>query len=177
MKLTLFILSCMLLIFSIPSCNSVSQNEASKQDALIKETVKKNSPGTIATSPQGHYMEARIDGKHWSASYMMPETDANSSYKLIHGENGADFINFQLWRDGIKAGEKISFSESNVANLSLARFPDDYFGGSSGEIEITKMNGQWLEGTFHFTAHSSNTGKMIEVSDGRFRGAIVPGLQ
>ncbi len=81
-------------------------------------------------------MKARIDGKQWVASHMMPDEDANSSYLLIHGENGGEYMNFQLWKRGIELDKKFPINEDNAANLSLE---DDagFWGGKSGEIEIT----------------------------------------
>lgn len=141
----------------------------------IQTTAKDNTPGAIATSGNGYMMKAKIDGRDWSASHMMPDDDVNSSYKMIHGENGGDYINFQLWKRGIEVGKKITFSDDHVANLSLENV-SGFFGGKSGEVEITKMDEQWLEGNFHFTATTSSSDKKVEVTEGQFRVALVPGL-
>lgn len=150
------------------SCGNSAQEEATKVADQIKETAKANSPGTIATSAGGYYMKSRIDGKEWVASHMMPDEDVNSSYIRIHGENGDDYMNFQLWKRGIEQGKKIAFDEDHAANLSLKE-DAGFWGGKSGEIEIIKLDGKWMEGKFSYKASSSSSPKTIEVTQGFFR--------
>jgi hypothetical protein len=173
MRSILFVACTFLLLVTVASCNN-AQSDAVKQAELIQKTVKENSPGTIPTSATGHYMTATIDGKKWSASYMMPYTDVNGSYLYIVGENDGDDINFQLWKQGIGVGKKFEFSEDHAANLNL-KDVSAFFGGYSGLAEITRLDDKWLEGTFHFNASSHSSDKKVTVTDGRFRIAIVPG--
>ena len=157
--------------FIIPGCGNSANDDAKQLAKQIKTTVKQNSPGTIATSESNYYMKAKIDGKQWIASHMMPDEDVNSSYIRIHGENGGDYMNFQLWKRGIEVGKKFPINEDHAANLSLE---DDsgFWGGHSGEIEITKLDGKWMEGKFSYKATSSSSIKSIEVTDGFFRVAF-----
>lgn len=175
MKQVLFICCTFFLLVGIVGCSN-AQSDAVKQAELIKETVKKNSPGSIPTSATGHYMTGKIDGKAWAASYMMPYTDVSGSYIYIAGENEGDDINFQLWKRGLAVGKKIDFSEDHAANLNLKDVPA-FFGGRSGYVEITKMDDKWMEGTFQFNATSHSSDKKVTVTNGRFRIAIVPGLR
>lgn len=170
MKQTLFIFCISLLVIPFAGCDNGAQNEAVKQADLIQKTMKENSPGTIATSDNGYYMTAKIDGKEWSASHMVPDNDERSSYKMIRGENDGDNINFQLWKQGVEVGKKRTFSETNAAGIFIADDPA-LISGQAGEVEITRLDEQWLEGTYHFTATSGNSNKKVEVTDGRFRVA------
>jgi hypothetical protein len=175
MKQVSFVFCTVLLLIGVVGCSN-AQSDAKKQAELIKETIKNNSPGTIATSAKGYYMNAKIDGKDWVASHMMPDENTNSGYIRLFGERGADNISFQLWKRGLAVGKKIDFSENHAADLNLKDNPA-FFGGRTGYVEITKMDEQWLEGTFQFTATSSSTDKKIQVTNGRFRVALVPGLK
>lgn len=170
MKQTLFIFSISLLILPFTGCNNAARSEAQQQADLIQKTMKENTPGAIATSETGYYMKAKIDGKEWSATHMVPDNDERSSMKMIRGENDGDNINFQLWKQGVEVGKKRSFSETNAAGIFIADDPE-LISGQTGEVEITKLDEQWLEGTFHFTATSGSSNKKVEVTDGRFRVA------
>jgi hypothetical protein len=175
MKQVLFIFCTALLLVAVTGCNN-AQTDAVKQAEAIQQTVKENSPGSIPTSESGYYMKAKIDGKQWTASHMMPDDNASSNYKRIQGENDGDNMDFQLWKRGVEVGKKIPFTEDHAANLSLKDIPA-FFGGRSGYVEIIKMDDQWLEGTFQFTATSSGSDKKIEITDGHFRVALVAGLK
>ncbi|MGZ8538278.1 MAG: DUF6252 family protein [Flavisolibacter sp.] len=163
-------------ILIISSCKNAAQSDAEKQAGLITKTMKEHSPGSIPTSGNSYYMKATIDGKEWSASHMMPDDAVSSSYKMIHGADGESYITFQLWKRGVEVGKKIPFSSDNAANLSIEG-TSGFFSGQIGEVEITKMDDQWLEGKFHFTATSSSSDKKVGVTNGSFRVALVPGLK
>jgi len=160
-----------LVIYCTPACNS-AQSEAQNTADAIEKTMKENTPGAIATSENGYYMTAKIDGKDWSASHMIPDLSAESNNKMIRGEKDGDNITFQLWKQGIEVGKKRPFSETNSAGFLLAENPA-LMSGQSGEVVVTKYDDQWLEGTFHFIARENETGKEIQVTDGFFRVASV----
>lgn len=161
-----------MLSFVLIACGSSAQDEAKDLAKKIEETTTKNSPGTVATKEDNYYMKARIDGKQWTASHMMPDEDLNSSYIRIHGENGGDYINFQLWKQGVKAGKNFPFDEDHAANLSLEE-EAGFWGGTDGQLEITKLDGNWMEGKFSFKASSSSSTKTIDVTEGFFRVPFV----
>ncbi len=165
-----FFIFCISLLIAFTGCNNGVQNEARQQAELIQKTMKENTPGAIATSDNGYYMKAKVDGKDWSATHMVPDNDERSSYKMIRRENDGDNINFQLWKQGVEVGKKRAFSETNAAGIFLAN-DAALISGQTGEVEITKFDEQWLEGTFHFTATNSSSNKKVEVTDGRFRVA------
>lgn len=173
MKQIIPVLSCLFFI-AVTSCNN-AKTDAVKQAEAIQKPVNGNTPGTIATSASGYNMTAKIDGKDWSASHMMPVT-GSGSYIYVMGEDGGNNMNFQLSKNGLAAGKKIEFSENHAANLNLEDV-SAFFGGYSGYAEITKMDEQWMEGTFQFTASSSGTDRKVNVTDGRFRVALAEGLK
>ena len=157
-----------LLLFS---CGNSSQDEAKDLTDQIKEPVRTSSPGSVATTESEYYMKAKIDGKQWIASHMMPDEDENSSYIRIHGENGEDYMNFQLWKRGIELGKTFPFDEDDASNLSLEGDPS-FWSGKSGGIKITKLDGKWLEGKFAYKATSSGSAKSVDVTEGFFQGAF-----
>ena len=76
-----------------------------------------------------------------------------------------DFLNDP---NSIEPGKKFSFDQEHAANLSLER-DAGFWGGTSGEVEITKLDGGWMEGKFAYKATSSSSTQTIEVADGFFR--------
>lgn len=156
-------------LYFLSSCGNAAHDNAKKVAKQIDEKTKQHSPGTVATSESSYYMKATINGKQWIATHMMPDEDANSSYLLIHGVNGEDYMNFQLWKRGIQPGKSVQFSDDHASNLSLES-DDGLWSGRSGEVVITRMDGKWLEGIFSYSATSSSSpGKIISVTDGYFR--------
>ena len=71
-------------------------------------------------------------------------------------------------KTAFEPGKKFSFDQEHAANLSLER-DAGFWGGTSGEVEITKLDGGWMEGKFAYKATSSSSTQTIEVADGFFR--------
>jgi len=69
----------------------------------------------------------------------------------------------------MKIGEKIKFGDKQVALLFTDDNNDAFWDGRKGEMEITKVENDWAEGKFFFTATTSTTNKTKEVTDGFFR--------
>jgi hypothetical protein len=168
MKQILLIVCSSVIISFITACNG-TRSEAQKQSELIQTTLKENSPGSISTSKDGYYLSAKLDGKEWSANAMMADNSASSNIKMIHAEGGDDVIKLQLYKPRIVVGKKVAFNEQSPANLFTA--DGAMYSGNTGEIEITKVDDQWIEGSFHFTATTSSSNAKVEVTDGRFRVA------
>jgi hypothetical protein len=144
-------------------------SDAEKQAELIKQTVRDNTPGTIATSQDGYFLKAKINGKEWSATHMMPDESTNSTYFRIYGENNGESISFSLSARYLQFGTKKEFREDNAADLWLNEESGGIYGGRKGEVEITKSDGKWVEGIFHFSANSSLSKTIHEVTEGSFR--------
>ncbi len=163
-----------IIILVFTACNS-AQTEAQATADAIEKTMKENTPGAVATSANGYYMTATVDGKEWKATHMLP-LNAASDTKLVRGENDGSSISLHLWRPSLKLGLKRSFSPENPAGISLTDDPAALVSGNVGEVEITKFDDQWLEGKFHFSATGtsydaagSSSKKTAEVTEGRFR--------
>lgn len=154
-------------LFFLPACNG--KTDAEKKVDEISQASGQKATETKTPDPNGIYMSATIDGKKWVATKMIPDLSTNSNYKQIHGETPEFTISFQIYKPA--AGLKEEFSEHNGSNLITDA---GYFGGRKGQMEVTKMDDKWLEGTFHFTATNSSTDKVYEVTNGFFRVQAPP---
>lgn len=158
----------------LSACKNQQQKDAEKLMEQIQITAKQNTPGLIATSENGYWMKAKINGKEWTASGMLPNDKSDS--KRIHGENNGEAISFSVWTRGLEVGKHFPFSEDDVADL----FTNDdvgIWGGRKGEVIITKADGQSLEGSFSFTGSTSRSEKTVEVTDGYFRMPLTSAAQ
>lgn len=168
-KLTVSFISFSFFVLVIPACKNKNTTNPGKVAKDIPSVIKQHTPGSVPTAETGYYMSARIDGKEWRAAFMLPDENSTGSYKIIHGETGKAYINFMLWRNGIAPGKAELFTEDNVANLSVENVPG-FWGGKNGQVRITGVFEDWLEGTFNFEATSSSSpGKTIVVTEGSFR--------
>lgn len=142
---------------------SCGNNEANKTAEQIKE-VTSIQPGSTATSASGYNMRAKINGKEWSAASMMPP---DLTGRII-GYQGDEYIGLPYSKSSLTAGKKLIFSEDYATDLAL---DDDIgiYGGRKGEMEITSVSDEWIEGKFFFTASTSRSDKTVEVTDGFFR--------
>jgi len=156
------ILSIMML-FLLSSCNS-QQTEARKQAEVVKNAIIQTRPGTMPTKEGSWTMTARIAGKKWEASAIMPPEAAGR----IVGYYQEEYIGLPYDRRDMVVGKKIRFHEGNAVDLSTT---DDIglWGGRKGEMEITKVDDNWAEGKFYFTGSTSRSTKTIEVTEGFFR--------
>lgn len=121
-------------------------------------------PGGMAATETGWKMTAKLNGKAWEASYLLPP---DATGKII-GKYNDESISLPYGRSYMIAGKKIIFGENSAVDL----FTSDevaIWAGKKGEMEITKTDGNWVEGKFFFTATTSSTDKTIEVTDGFFR--------
>lgn len=151
-----------------PSCQSAEQKAAHE----IAAAVKANTPGFIPTSKDGYWMTAKINGKEWKASAMLP-IDKSDSRRIL-GENNGESISFSIWMRGLEAGKHLAFSENKAADL----FTNDdigMWGGRQGEIIITKIDDSSVEGTFSFTGSTSRSEKTVAVTEGHFRVPLTAG--
>jgi hypothetical protein len=153
------------LLYFVSSCNS--QQTARQQAIAEKNAIEAARPGTIPSKSGGWTMSAKIDGKDFTASSLMPPIAAGR----IIGYYKSAYIGLPYDRRYLVVGKKISFGESNAVDLSV---PDDdnFYAGRAGEMEITKVGADWVEGIFHFTATSHGSSKTFSVTDGFFRIAV-----
>lgn len=157
----------LLLMITVMSCQG--QTAAKKQAEAIEKTMKALEPGRERTSASGWTMTCVIDGRKWTASSMFPP---EPSGRFI-GYYDKDFISFpRIQRRWLEVGTKRKISHEWAADFSLGADPDIY-AGYTGELEITAMNGDWVEGKFFFTATSSRSNKKYEVTNGFFRVKVL----
>jgi hypothetical protein len=159
------------------ACNSNGQQaEAKKIADDIQKTMKATKPGMVATSINGYYMKATINGKAWQASHMYP-TDKASGVAAIAGQTGAYLekgsisitIPVNPVRRWLEVGKKYKFGEGRAVDFAL---DEDTYGGYTGELTITKVDEKWVEGAFYFTATSSSAPGKHEITNGSFRVEI-----
>ena len=147
------------------SCNG-GQNGAAKQAEQIQSMVKQASPSYLPTSADGITLTAKIKGKDWKATGMMSPDRAG----VIVGENNGESISLPYYdRRNFLANDKKKLGENH--ELAEMRLNDDVslWTATKGELEITKVDENWAEGKFSFTAKGFQTDKTIEVTDGFFR--------
>lgn len=140
-------------------------NSGSK--AAKDNTYSSADAGNIHTLESGYMMRAKIDGKQWTATSMLPD-DKNDSRRIQGEDDKKQAIGFYVWMRGLEAGVKRKFGDGNAADL----FTNDdvmTWTGKKGEMTITKIDRDAMEGTFYFTATSTRSSKTIEVTDGYFR--------
>jgi hypothetical protein len=157
-----------LLFFS--SCHS-QQSDAKKVATDIQQTREENTPGSIPTATGGLTMKATIAGKPWEANSMMPPEAASR----IIGYHQKISISLPYDRRYLYVGKKITFSDHQAVDL----FTNDdigIWGGRKGVMEITKVDDNWAEGSFYFTATTTeHPDKSVEVTDGFFRVPVPKG--
>lgn len=158
------ILSILIMSVILSSCGNNDQSKAIEQAKQVQNVVKQNTPGLIPTSEAGYFMKAKINGKDWVATAMMPND--NSNQRNVYGEKDGERITFDVWMKGAEAGKKSEFKEGNSAAY-LPNNDEGMWDGLKGEMEITKVADNWVEGKFFFTATKEGSGN-IEVTDGFF---------
>jgi hypothetical protein len=147
------------------SCNG-AQNGAAKQAEQIQSMVKQASPGYLPTSADGITLTAKIDGKDWKATGMMRPDRAG----VIIGENNGESISLPYYdRRSFLANNKRLLGDDHGA--AEVRLNDDValWTATKGEVDLTKVDENWAEGKFSFTAKGFQSDKTIEVTDGFFR--------
>jgi hypothetical protein len=154
-------ISILLMAIFLSSCGNSDQSKALETAKDVQSAIK---PGTVATTTSGYMMRAKLNGKEWQATSLMPPEAAGR----IIGYNNEEYIGLPYDRRYMVVGKKITFGEAEAVDLATN---DDtgLWGGRKGEMEITKVDDSWAEGKFFFTATTSNSNKTVEVTDGFFR--------
>jgi hypothetical protein len=158
-SISLFIVAALL-----SSCGKSDQDKAVEQAKQIQSALKEIRPGTIATSADGYAMKAKLNGKNWVATSMMPPDEAGRIVGYLNDE----YIGLPYDRRYLVVGKTIKFGDSQAVDLAT-NDEVGLWGGRKGEMQITKVDETAAEGTFFFTASASQTSKTVEVTDGSFR--------
>lgn len=164
-KILFFVITATILNSCINSSDKHALNDPSSPQSEKQEI----RPGAMATSDDGWNMKAKINGKAYSAySVWLPEGEN----EIVGFYDGDKYIGLHYKPKDLVMGSKLSFSDLH-ADLTT----NDSVGirsGDKGEMEITKVDDKWIEGTFFFTAvsYDANKSKTIEVTDGFFRVGV-----
>ena len=160
------VLSLSLLVAAamLPACGKSDQAKAIDEAKQVQSALQQMTPGAVATTADGFSMKAKLDGKDWVATSMMPQ---DLSSRIVGYRNG-EYIGLPYDRRYLVVGNIVKFGENNAVDLSTK---DDagFWGGRQGQMQITRVDENAAEGTFYFTASSSGTSRRIEVTDGTFR--------
>lgn len=163
-NILLFLLAVQLL-----SCSS-GKNDKTVADAKdLQQGIAAMQPGGIPTSKNGWTMTAKIDGKEWVASSLISPEAAGR----IVGENNGISISLPYDRRSMIVGDKDRFSHNNAVDLFLPSDEGGILGGYEGEMEVTKVDNEWAEGTFHFKGSGNSQDKVVDVTDGFFRISLI----
>jgi hypothetical protein len=150
---------------ALTACNGQSSN-MEDQKKIYKALDEMVARGMKPTTEGGYTMTATIDGKPWKAQAMYPIA-MNSTIHACYAESTIDLPD----PGNAKVGDKGDFSHGH-GPIFVPPGPYDQYIVHTGQMEITKVSGDWLEGMFSFTAVShDNPSKKIEVTNGFFRVA------
>lgn len=141
-------------------CSSYSQTKAIEKSKEIQAAIK---PGTVAVSATGYTMQAKIDGKEWSATSMVPPEAAGR----IVGYYKDQYIGLPYSKSSLKKGKIIILGEDEAADLFIKN--GCLWKGMKGQMEIIKADANTAEGKFFFTTICSSTNKSFAVTEGFFR--------
>ena len=163
MKQRLIIIIAAVILYS---CGSSDANKTDGNASISQSEKKETKSPSIATSKDGWYMSANINGKDCIAqSIALPE-----GYDQIVGfYDGDRYIGLPYHQSDLVVGKKISFSDQNATLTTSDSVA--IRNGDKGVLEITKVDGNWAEGKFFFTAvsYDAQKSKTIEVTNGFFR--------
>jgi hypothetical protein len=156
--------SILLAIYLLSSCGNSKEDKTVSDAKALQSGIEAMKPGTIPTKNGEWTMTAKVNGKDWQATSMMSPEAAGR----IIGYYKEESISLPYDRREMVVGYKNTFGENNAVDLFTS---DDVglWGGRKGEMIITKVDGDWAEGTFFVTGTSSDTNKTLEVTDGFFR--------
>ncbi len=154
----------------LSSCGNSDQSNVVSDAKKVQSEMKKMMPGSIPTTEGGWTMKAK-NGKDWIAATMMPLDEETGR---IIGDNNGEGFGFPYDRRQMEVGRKEIFGQGNAVDMSTLEGGEiKYWSGYKGEMEITKVEGDWAEGKFVITGTSvADSAKTVEVSDGFFRISI-----
>jgi hypothetical protein len=159
---TLFTL--LIAIFAITIGNGQSGNAVKDQQAANKALEEMKAKGMIPTTEGGWTLTATVDGKPWKAQALYSPNDAGR----IVGFDRDGKISLPYPGASLEVGYKSTFGEDNAVDFSPIG-ASDFWSAHTGQMEITKVSGGWIEGKFFFTAALRGTNKKSEVTNGFFR--------
>ena len=159
--ITLFLLSIL-----VTGCgkSTAAQDDTANGDRATAPS----SPADAAKSgsiPAGCYLRANIDGKKWEATEMNSERGTITSIIPVQGSRGDSLIAFTV--SGMRADVGTPLNLSDTREISYLDGKELIIGARQGQIIVTKMDDQFTEGIFNFTAEKD--GRRIICTNGEFR--------
>ena len=163
-------ISILLLASMLYSCVNSTQNKTLDEAKQIAAGIQKIDPDGIPTTTDGWTMTAKINGRDWTASSIMP---LEATGRIIGDNNGAG-LGFPYDRREMEVGHKEIFGQHNVVQISTINDGEkEYWDGVKGEMEITEVEADWIEGKFFVTGKMiSDSSRKVEITDGFFRISI-----
>jgi len=150
---------------------STTQTEAEQHAAKIDEAMSRSTAGdtslpgaTKGSMPEGCYLRAVIDGKKWEATEMTPDRSQRSLVP-VNGKSGDSSITFIISGKRDNVGQPRNLGDMNT--ITYWGGEDFFVGAKSGQHTVQKMDDQFIEGTFNFTAEKD--GRTVTATDGEFR--------
>lgn len=145
-----------LIIFTIASCKK-------------SEKVAKQIDGT---------MTAKVDGKEWTATLAVQATKSGTVL-AIGGTGSEGQININITNYAGVRGYALGGPITNMNNgmwTTTAIPPVAYnnlLGQGTGEINITKEEGDYVEGNFSYSAKNQTSGVSVSLTEGKFRAKLM----
>ena len=155
-----------IVVVMLASCGNSAQNKTQEDAKQLATGINKMDPDGIPTTAGRWTMTAKINGKDWAATTIMP---LEATGRII-GDNNGESFGFPYNKSDMYVGEKEIFGEHNAVGMST--YEDGklkYWDAVKGEMEITKVDGDWVEGKFFLTGSLNNSDKIIAITDGFFR--------
>jgi hypothetical protein len=142
------------------SCEGIGQTQAIEKANEIRAAIETEN---VAVSATGYTLRAKIDGKEWVASSMVPPEKAGR----IVGHFREEYIGLPFSKSSLSPGKEIVLGEDEAADLFIKN--GCLWKDIKGKMSVTKQLNNTVEGRFYFTAVCSSTNKIFTVSDGFFR--------
>ncbi|MCW4469517.1 DUF6252 family protein [Flavobacterium sp. MFBS3-15] len=130
-------------------------------------------------TPSGEYVKAKVDGQNFRSSTSFDATAAshpNASTLMVQGsDNNGKVIQLMIMNFNGEGTYNVTDMTNGFAQYGMATTQTFYSsaagGGAMGEVEITLVDDEKVEGTFHFDGRRVQEGstEMVEVTDGSFR--------
>jgi hypothetical protein len=171
MSSKLYLTAVVLVSFLAAGCSRSTPSDAEQHAAKLDEATSQNStadgstPGAATKSmPEGCYLRAVIDGQKWEATAMTPDR-THASIIPVNGKKGDSFITFTIGGMRENIGKPRDLSDANT--ITYFDGNEKFWGGKSGQVTVQKMDDQFIEGTFNFTAEKD--GANVTCTNGEFR--------
>jgi hypothetical protein len=167
----LFLTIAVIFSCAVAGCGSSSKQAANDQADKVDSAASPDSSAYITipgmkpgTMPAGCYLRATVDGQKWEATEMSPDS-SHPSQLIVNGKSGVSSITFVIDGVHVESGKPHNLSDMN--EITYWGGGGFFVGAESGQVTITKMDGQFIEGTFNFTAEKD--GQKVTCTDGEFR--------